>query len=92
MMTCLQATNDVSKYVTELLNETAKYNITRFHKFLDHGLEVDSYRETLENLRQFQRRYRDKDDTDSDSDDNDIDEGWSRHNFVIIKYPSLRHL
>ena len=63
MMTCLQATNDVSKYVTELLNETAKYNITRFHKFLDHGLEVDSYRETLENLRQFQRRYRDKDDT-----------------------------
>ena len=72
MMTSLQTTNDVGKYVTALLDETAKYNISRFHKYLDHGLEVDAYREARENLRQFSVCYRDQSDAgaaDSDSGD-----------------------
>ena len=50
IMTSLQATHDMKNYLRDMLDSVKKFNIKKFHKFLEAGLEEDDYQETLVRL------------------------------------------
>ena len=68
-MTSLQSTSDAGNYIQALLQEVRKYNIRKFHRFTDAGLEVDEFQEVLESLKMFLKNYKNSDSEGSEDSD-----------------------
>lgn len=50
VMTSLQSTSDIGRYVSTLHSEAARFTIKKHHHFLEAGLEEEEYTETLHSL------------------------------------------
>ncbi|XP_077989542.1 protein misato homolog 1-like [Glandiceps talaboti] len=57
MMTALQSTSCMQNLLNSLYKEGKKLNIKKFHQYLDSGLEVDDYTESLCNLQELSECY-----------------------------------
>ena len=62
MMTSLQCTQSVGDLLNKLHDYSSRLNISKFHKYLEAGLEVDEYNETLITLKALAENYEDNSD------------------------------
>lgn len=56
--TSLQSSTEASKIIEKLLELCSKIDIRKYHRILDHGLEHDEFKESLNSLETLVQNYR----------------------------------
>lgn len=69
MMTSLQCGPDIKNHINSLLKVCTSFNIAKFHRFRDSGLEDDTYKETLENIKTLMSCYGESSDSENSDDE-----------------------